>query len=148
MENIKKMALMEPIIDCVEPTSVVSSLSHILRVDIMTVKQEDLVFTVPFQLVINRTDRCHALVAFFDIKFTCSRKSVRFSTGPRARYTHWKQTIFYFEDELIVSDGDEIKGKLSCRPNKKNPRDLDIQISYDFSGKSGHIQKTQDYFLR
>jgi protein arginine N-methyltransferase 1 len=34
------------------------------------------------------------------------------------------------------------------RPNAKNPRDLDISITYQFSGKHGEVHRTQAYRMR
>jgi protein arginine N-methyltransferase 1 len=44
----------------------------------------------------------HALVGYFDTRFQGLHKPVAFSTGPKARTTHWKQTVFYLEDTLTV----------------------------------------------
>jgi PRMT5 arginine-N-methyltransferase len=41
-----------------------------------------------------------------------------------------RQTVFYTPDTLRISDGEKIKGKLTCSPNSRNNRDLDITISY------------------
>ncbi len=76
----------------------------------------------------------HAFLAWFDISFEACHKPVRFSTGPHSRATHWKQTVMYTRDQLTVSAGDVIKGTLSCKPNGRNPRDLDISIKYNVEG--------------
>ena len=41
-----------------------------------------------------------------------------------------RQTVFYTPDTLAVQAGDQISGELTCAPNARNPRDLDIVISY------------------
>lgn len=56
------------------------------------------------------------------------------SLGPHAQYTHWKQTVFYLDDILTVNAKEVITGKISCAPNAKNPRDLDIVVDYEFDG--------------
>jgi len=114
----------------------------------MTVKKEDLSFIAPFRLVANRNDHCHALVAYFDIEFSKCRSPIRFSTGPRSPYTHWKQTVFYLDETIIMSEGEELTGHLTCLPNARNPRDLDITISYNFNGCHSKCSKTQQYYLR
>lgn len=53
--------------------------------------------------VLFRNDYVHALVGFFDVSFQACHKAIHFSTGPAARNTHWKQTVFYLEDTLTVS---------------------------------------------
>ena len=39
-------------------------------------------------------------------------------------------------------------GTLQCIPNAKNPRDLDISISYDFAGQNGEAHNVQKYRMR
>uniref|UniRef100_A0A3B4B881 type I protein arginine methyltransferase n=1 Tax=Periophthalmus magnuspinnatus TaxID=409849 RepID=A0A3B4B881_9GOBI len=69
---------------------------------------------------------CSALVGFFDVLF--ERSCVMFSTGPNATKTHWKQTVFLLEKPLLLSTGEELKGKIMVRKNKKDPRSLLISI--------------------
>ena len=41
--------------------------------------------------------------------------------APEAPYTHWKQTVFYFDLlDLTVKKGEEIQGSVSVKPNKSN----------------------------
>ena len=72
----------------------------------------------------------HAFLAWFDISFDCTHTKVKFSTGPHAKYTHWKQTVFYTPETLTISEGEQITGRLSCAPNARNPRDLHITIGW------------------
>lgn len=111
-----------------------------LTLDLYTCTTKDLNFSLPYQMTVRRTDYIHALVAWFDIEFSACHKPVRFSTGPHTKYTHWKQTVFYLADVLTVEEGETIRGKLSCRPNDKNRRDLDIAIDYKLETEdSGRI---------
>lgn len=75
-------------------------------------------------------------------------KPLSFSTGPFAKYTHWKQTVMYLKDPITVCAGEEIKGSISCGPNERNPRDLDIGLSLEFEGKNSTYKATQDFRLR
>lgn len=130
MKAIKEVALKEPLVDVVEGDSVVSTAAVFKEIDIMTVTKADLAFASDFAMTVTRSDYVHALLGFFDITFSFCHKPVYFSTGPNDRYTHWKQTVFYLKDDLMVSEGDVIRGRLSCTPNGRNPRDLDISIAY------------------
>ncbi|GBE81018.1 Protein arginine N-methyltransferase 1 [Sparassis crispa] len=127
---IKDIALREPLVDTVELKAVVTDPCMIKYIDLLTAKKEDLTFAAPFSLVSTRNDYVHAFLAWFDISFECTHTKVKFSTGPHAKYTHWKQTVFYTPDTLTVSEGQKITGRLSCAPNVRNNRDLDITISY------------------
>ncbi|KJY01672.1 protein arginine N-methyltransferase [Zymoseptoria brevis] len=127
---LKLTALTEPLVDTVELKAVVTDPCAILTLDLYTCTVADLAFSLPFQLSVRRTDYVHALVAWFDIEFSACHKPVRFSTGPHTKYTHWKQTVFYLADVLTVEAGEKIDGNLSCRPNDRNRRDLDVGIDY------------------
>ena len=75
-------------------------------------------------------------------------KPFAFSTSPFTAYTHWKQTVFYLQEPLTICSGEEINGAITCKPNHKNPRDLDISISVNFNGRCMQQQSTQEYRLR
>lgn len=115
---------------------------------LLQVTKEQLRFRSPFSIVAKRNDFIHAFVAWFDIEFSCCHKPVRFSTSPAAKYTHWKQTVFYLDTVLTVNKGEEVRGFLACKPNDKNPRDLDIDVEYQFDGAHGRARKTQPFRLR
>lgn len=127
---LKLTALTEPLVDTVELKAVVTDPCAVLTLDLYKCTTDDLNFSLPFNLSVRRTDYIHALIAWFDIEFSACHKPVRFSTGPHTKYTHWKQTVFYLADVLTVEAGENVAGKLSCRPNDKNRRDLDIAMDY------------------
>ncbi|KAI0058698.1 protein arginine N-methyltransferase [Artomyces pyxidatus] len=127
---IKDIALREPLVDTVDLKAVVTDPCVLKHIDLTTAKKEDLTFSSPFQLKATRNDFVHAFLAWFDISFECTHKKVSFSTGPHAKYTHWKQTVFYTPSTITISDGQTITGQLTCAPNARNNRDLDIKIAY------------------
>ncbi|RYP54974.1 hypothetical protein DL768_000290 [Monosporascus sp. mg162] len=127
---LKETALAEPLVDTVEVKAAVTDPTAVLTLDLYTCTTADLAFSVPFRLTSRRDDFVHALVAWFDIEFTACHKTIRFSTGPHTKYTHWKQTVFYLNEVLTVQQGEEIGCTLVVKPNDKNRRDLDIKIEY------------------
>lgn len=129
---MKNVALTEPLVDTVELKALVTDPCPVLTLDLYTVTTADLVFTVPFRLTAKRNDFIHAIIAWFDIDFTACHKKIRFSTGPHAKYTHWKQTVFYIREVLTIEENECVTGFLDNKPNEKNKRDLDIKISYTF----------------
>eukprot|EP00013_Stygamoeba_regulata_P020854 CAMPEP_0177647792 /NCGR_PEP_ID=MMETSP0447-20121125/10487_1 /TAXON_ID=0 /ORGANISM="Stygamoeba regulata, Strain BSH-02190019" /LENGTH=337 /DNA_ID=CAMNT_0019150397 /DNA_START=149 /DNA_END=1162 /DNA_ORIENTATION=+ len=148
MSCVRREAMLEPLVDTVEPHSIVTSPCSLLNVDIHTVSKSDLAFTSDFRLNCERTDFIHALCAYFDIQFDKGQKRIHFSTGPRAPYTHWKQTVFYLQEPLIVCQGECINGTISCKPNARNPRDLDVELSIAFEGAKQTTSFTQKFFIR
>ncbi|WEW55028.1 Nuclear SAM-dependent mono-and asymmetric methyltransferase [Emydomyces testavorans] len=129
---MKEIALAEPLVDTVELKALVTDPCPVITFDLYTVTHADLTFKVPFNLTAKRNDFIHAIIAWFDIDFTACHKQIRFSTGPHAKYTHWKQTVFYIKEVITIEENECVTGYLSNRPNDKNKRDLDIQISYRF----------------
>lgn len=148
MSPLKDIAIKEPVVDVVTAKAIVTDCVPILHLDILTCTKEDLAFSAPFKLRANRNDYIHGLVAYFECAFTQVHKPIGFSTSPFCRYTHWKQTIFYLEDSLTICDGETIRGELDCKPNKNNPRDLDIGLSLSFQGRHSRVEKRMEYRLR
>jgi len=95
MSCIKQLALTEPLVDTCEPKQIMSNACQVLQIDLYTVKVDDLDFSSPFSLEFTRDDYCHALVAYFNVEFSKTHTKLRFSTGPKSEYTHWKQTVFF-----------------------------------------------------
>merc|ERR1712037_384382 len=148
MSCIRKVALTEPLVDTVDCNQVVTNSCLIKEIDIQTCTKEDIPFTSPFHLQIKRNDYMQALVTYFNIEFTKCHKRVGFSTAPEARYTHWKQTVFYLDDYLTCKKGDEGSGVFSMKPNTRNVRDLDFEIKVDFNGELGSVSESNTYRMR
>lgn len=149
MSPIKEIALREPVVDVVDAKALVTDAVPILTLDILTCTKEDLDFSSTFNLHAQRNDYIHGLVAYFECAFTQIHKPIGFSTSPTARYTHWKQTILYLEETLTVCAGETITGEISCKPNKRNCRDLDIGLQLNFKGRYSEVDnKKVHYRLR
>eukprot|EP00245_Coleochaete_scutata_P011689 TRINITY_DN4388_c0_g1_i4.p1 TRINITY_DN4388_c0_g1~~TRINITY_DN4388_c0_g1_i4.p1 ORF type:complete len:307 (+),score=44.90 TRINITY_DN4388_c0_g1_i4:341-1261(+) len=148
MSCVKRQAMLEPLVDTVDADQIVTRTCHVKSIDIGEMSKAETSFTAPFKLVATRTDYVHALVAYFDVGFTKCHKPLSFSTGPTKRQTHWKQTVLYLEDVIAICEGEAITGTLSCKPNAKNNRDLDITVSYSYEGSREHFNRTQHYRMR
>lgn len=148
MSCIKEIAYREPLVDTVDAQAQITSACKFFSIDLNTVKVEDLAFDRQWKIEVTRNDYMHAFIAWFDVEFTRCHKNVRISTAPFSPHTHWKQTVFYLQDTLSVSKGDAIDGNLVCKPNAKNPRDLDIAIHVNYTGRYNVLNKTQEYLLR
>ena len=129
-------------------TQVVSNSCLLREVDLYTIKVDDIAFATQFALVCKRNDYVQAFVCYFNIDFTKCHKRTGFSTSPDSNYTHWKQTVFYFDDYLTVKQGEEIFGEFTLTPNKKNVRDLDFSIKIDFSGELSKLKTAVEYKMR
>jgi len=146
MRCIKEIALMEPLVDTCNPEQVMTSSDRILTLNLYTVTKQDLDFTSSFSLTCTRDDYVHALVAYFLVEFSHTHTKLHFSTGPKAKYTHWKQTVFYLDEELMLYNGDVTTGQISVKRNARNPRDIDINLSVGKTNGTPHCSRL--YLLR
>ena len=140
MSPIKKLALLEPLVDTCDPKQIMTDSCKVLDIDLYTVTKPDLDFDSKWTLNFTRTDLCHAVVAYFDVQFTRSRNPIGFSTGPASRYTHWKQTVFYINEPVQAEANQSISGRIQVERNAKNPRDIDINMWYTPQGAQTNEQ--------
>ncbi|XP_016446930.1 putative protein arginine N-methyltransferase 1.2 [Nicotiana tabacum] len=148
MSCIRKQAMMEPLVDTVDQNQIVTNCQLLKTMDISKMTSGDASFTAPFKLIAERDDYIHALVAYFDVSFTKCHKLLGFSTGPKSRGTHWKQTVLYLEDVITICQGEAVVGSMTVAPNKKNPRDVDIMLKYSVNGRHCHVSRTQYHRMR
>jgi len=95
-----------------------------------------------------RDDVLNGFVGWFECFFTDCHILERLDTSPFAKYTHWKQSMFYFDEHLIVKKNDTITGNIAVRKNVRNPRDLDIKIWASVVDKrSKNRTSTNKYFI-
>ncbi|SCU82862.1 LANO_0B07690g1_1 [Lachancea nothofagi CBS 11611] len=143
----------EPLVDTVQHSSVNTTRVKLIEFDLNTITVADLAFKAKFKLQAKGQDFINGLISWFDVEFPTSKgkKPVTFSTGAHAPYTHWKQTVFYLEDDLECEKDEILEGELTCTPNKSNNRDLDVKIDYSFKARGAEAnqrsKKNQNLYL-
>jgi len=148
MSCMKDMVLNEPLIEYVWEKNICTDMVPIFAIDLYTVKIEDLNFDTQVQLPVLRNDYCHALISFFEVEFTKCYRPTGFSTGPHCRRTHWKQTLFYLTNDLVVSRGTFIDVSMSVTKNLLNKRGLEISIEVNYKGSSKNSNQKRVYAMR
>eukprot|EP01106_Pelomyxa_sp_JSP_P009333 TRINITY_DN2538_c1_g1_i3.p1 TRINITY_DN2538_c1_g1~~TRINITY_DN2538_c1_g1_i3.p1 ORF type:complete len:202 (+),score=57.94 TRINITY_DN2538_c1_g1_i3:319-924(+) len=146
MSCIRDIALSEPLVDVVEPNMIVTTDCCLKEFDVTKATADTLDWEGTFQLKATREEFVHALTVWFDVTFSASH--VSFSTGPTAKYTHWKQAVLYLQEPISMRKSEILRGSISCSPNKKNARDLDIVVHYTFKGKYQQCDVTQKFYMR
>lgn len=145
---VQECVLQEPISDIVEKSAIATMTQCILELDLYKCSRESLDFVAPYKLQAMRKDFIHALVIWFDVSFEACSPPVVLSTAPGRTHTHWKQSVLYFEDALVVYKDDTLSGMLAVRKSKENPRDLDVKLSFELTGKHALPLSVQYYKLR
>jgi protein arginine N-methyltransferase 1 len=106
MSCIKKIALTEPLVDTVDAQQIATRVCSFKSIDMSTCTKDDLAFSVPYRFAATRNDFIHAFVVYWDCGFTRGHKEIWFSTSPRSRTTHWRQTVFYLQEHLACTNGE------------------------------------------
>ncbi|NXG25585.1 ANM3 methyltransferase, partial [Grallaria varia] len=129
MSCMKKAVIPEAVVEVLDPNTLISTASVIKHIDCNTASTPDLEFSSDFTLSITMSTKCTAVAGYFDIFFekNCHNK-VSFSTGPQCTKTHWKQTIFLLEKPIPVEAGEALRGKITVRKNRKDPRSLFVTL--------------------
>jgi len=127
----KKCAFAEPAIECLSPSNEMDFPLVIKTIDCKTASLEEIKethFDFRFKSMIMGT--LHGFMSWFDVVFKGSQATLNLSTAPRERPTHWKQTLFYFDDPVELNQDQVIEGKISITENAENNRFLDIKLSF------------------
>eukprot|EP00326_Haptolina_ericina_P015602 CAMPEP_0181197010 /NCGR_PEP_ID=MMETSP1096-20121128/15792_1 /TAXON_ID=156174 ORGANISM="Chrysochromulina ericina, Strain CCMP281" /NCGR_SAMPLE_ID=MMETSP1096 /ASSEMBLY_ACC=CAM_ASM_000453 /LENGTH=387 /DNA_ID=CAMNT_0023286851 /DNA_START=65 /DNA_END=1228 /DNA_ORIENTATION=- len=148
MTPVKRLALLEPLVDVVDPGQVCTGSDVVLRINLYDVTLECLTFSSPFTITASRDDYVHAIVAHWDAVFSACHKPITLSTAPHAPITHWKQTVFYLDEVLTLRQGEQIHGNIHVKPNAKNHRDIDIRLEVEVDGDICTSRTVTDYRLR
>ncbi|ODN78581.1 hypothetical protein L202_04189 [Cryptococcus amylolentus CBS 6039] len=74
--------------------------------------------------------------------------AVSFTTGPRGKYTHWKQVAFLLREPIQLAQGEEITGQFRCKKSSSNSRELDVEIYWKkgVEGQTGDGEYTCQAF--
>ncbi|KAM6980921.1 protein arginine N-methyltransferase 3 [Aplochiton taeniatus] len=141
MACMKKAVVPEAVVEYLKPDTIISEPAVIQTIDCNTVCLSELEFASDFCLKITHSMDCTAIVGYFDIFFDkgCGNK-VMFSTSPQVTKTHWKQTVFLLESPIPVQAGEELRGKVTVRKNRKDPRSLFVTFDLHNTKRTYSLQ--------
>ena len=145
MKCIKEAAIAEPLIDNCTDEYIISSTCKIYDIDLYKIKKEELDFMSGYEIVFDCDDCFNGLVSWFNVSFNKVQNKVILPTGPYDKPTHWKQVVFYIEDDVYVKKGEKLKGNIAVIKDKKNFRFINVKISYHFDNNKKVI--VQQYKL-
>ena len=149
--TIKKIALLEPLVEECIAEQVVGVSTLINSINLHTITYQDLDYQKDYEIQVTKNTSIHAIIGYFDVLFSHCHATIKLQTGPYNTLTHWKQTIFYLQKPLYdLKRNDVIKGTISCIRNIGNNRDLDIVLTYQVVRNNKQIipEKRQFYRLR
>lgn len=117
MTSLKHAVVREATIEVVPPNKVITSTCLLRELDLNTFSTSSFDFSSELKLEVTADGSVTALVGYFDIFFDLPHP-VSFSTGPHAKSTHWKQTVFLLEEPITVKQGKfKSTGRLNLKLN-------------------------------
>jgi SAM-dependent methyltransferase len=138
MNTMTALVLPEAHVFVVNKDSVCGARYLLHTYDICSVKPEDLdIVSRPFTLTLKPTDTTlTGLCISFDCDFAAENvleHSVKLPTGPECTPTHWKQTVLYLPEPIVLDSQGEtehrVEGTLTIARNSQNPRHLDFVLT-------------------
>jgi len=126
------------VVDSVNAEPIISDTCKVLELDLTTMSPGDVEFSNQYSIKFAHDETCHAILAWFDCEFSRLTRPKTLSTSPYGPYTHWKQVVFYLEEEIRMEKGDKLRGSIACKKSPANFRELDIKISFHHVPADGH----------
>jgi type I protein arginine methyltransferase len=128
MSCMLKDILLEGHVEVCKSEFIMTKSNEILNLDLMTCDLDYSNFSYDFNLEVTKAGKMNSIVGYFDCFFELPEKQISFSTSPDSTPTHWKQVIFYFDEPIEVKVGENIKGKLINRRDRKDLRAINVEI--------------------
>jgi len=138
-----KMNFQEPQVELVPPQNELSRPFLFKTINCKTIVWSELQsFTSSFTCKSMVDADFHGFVSHFDVVFKGSDvKPYVLSTSSNIGYTHWKQTLFLFEDAVRVRQDETISGTILVKTDNHNKRFLNIEIEANV-GKQRLVSKS------
>ncbi|KDR16996.1 protein arginine N-methyltransferase 3 isoform X3 [Zootermopsis nevadensis] len=125
MTCLQHEVVQEATIEVVPPDKIITSPCLLTELDLNTCCTNSLHFSSELKLEAIADGSITAFVGYFDVFFDLAHP-VSFSTGPHAKPTHWKQTVFLLEEPIIVKQGDVLTGRVICQRDRRDVRALSV----------------------
>ncbi|KAF5761799.1 putative methyltransferase [Helianthus annuus] len=143
----KQCAFEEPCVETINGENVLTWPHEVKNVDCYTITIKELEsVTTRFKLQSMMKAPLHGFAFWFDVEFNGPDKTNPSSGHPRKRarpddalvlstapgdpYTHWQQTLVYFDDPVEVEKDQVIDGSATLTQCKENNRFMDIHLEY------------------
>jgi hypothetical protein len=91
-------------------------------------------FVSNFEINITKAGELNAFVGSFDTKLA---EGILIKTTPASPQTHWKQSLFFVDNPIQVSEDDIIEGTIKVTTDEENYRNIIVSFTYKVEGKGG-----------
>ena len=136
LPSVQQNLLSQPTITEIRSAQCLAKPEMVTHLEMAFAEPEDLqTIRGIFNFDINKNDVMHGFACWFDVKFE-GDNPVTLDTGPNCEPTHWKQTVMFLPDPLLVSKNELITCGVVLTQDMDNRRRYDICIELEDSGES------------
>jgi len=126
----KKCSFNEPQIEYLSPMAELSFPQKFLTIDCMNADYETVKnFTTKFSFTAIVCANAHGIVGYFDVVFKGTNNTLTLTTSPSAIGTHWRQSLFFFDDPVPVLQDSLVEGTISVAPHVESNRSILVSLS-------------------
>lgn len=129
MSCMKDPVVVEGSVEVVKNEFVASEPALIHELDLATCEVVDTEFESNFEMKILRDCELTAVAGYFDSFFDLDDEPVMFTTGPHGTPTHWKQTLFYLKEKMVVKKGQVLNGCMKVTRPSNDIRSLHVKLT-------------------
>lgn len=142
VEEAEKKFRDKMLVQMVPANSLISRPQFLFEINMYTAVPEDLHFTRDFVFVAKEDTEYRGVCSWFDCEFTnrrpgtCSPEDLIttvLSTSPFAKETHWWQTTFVQNNDVLVKEGEEIRVTVTVERDQVFNRQFDIHVRCDIA---------------
>ena len=134
MSSVKNASFKEPLIDTFNKKNIISNIYPIYVIDMYKIRENQINFSANFELIFHQSDSLSALAGWFDVEFSKTPNTIKFTTSPLNQFTKWKQTLFYLENDIKVEKGNIMKGIICLKEEESG--NIDIELNYEIINKN------------
>lgn len=155
MSDITELLTSEAQVELTSSCDTTSNRFLLHSLDLFRLNDNELDFTLPFSLTLQRDSALRAFVITFDVLFQCKVfahwTNICMSTSTQEPETHWKQCVLWVKAEYIENFkiGTTISGTLQYQRRRhfNQNRQYDITVSWNRLDDHGNIEMRSQTFI-
>lgn len=129
MTDMREQHINEPVFDKVNQGQMLADECCFKKIDLKTVKAEELTFVTRYKVKIDCGGEMNALALWFCVKFSRSHTTIRLDGAPYTEKRTFSQLILYLKNKTRVSEGDMVWGSIAWRNSTEEKLKTDLKLS-------------------
>ena len=134
MTDMRDQHLNEPVFDNINENMLLADEYCFTRIDLNTVKIEELGFASKFENKIVFDGQLNGFVIWFEVGFSPSHEGVWLDGSPYAEKRVFSQIVVYLKNTVEVRKGDTVRGDIVYSNDSEDRYKVNLQLSVNLEG--------------